>query len=204
MKLKAPGRTPRRYGHRHLQQPGDGRRHPPGDAGRETSTSISCPISSARSWPSSPSRSGCRSPWPPRSSPPSRLNYSELMFMTFDRESARASGVQVGRLDTLLMVLTAVTIVLGMKVVGILLVAALIVIPAAAGLQVGRELPDGRAHVLGRQRLVGRPRPRLGARRSTSPRRPRSSSSRFSPSAGSPFSSERRGLPLIADALRLP
>lgn len=64
-----------------------------------------------------------------------RLNYPKLLFMTFDRESARASGIRVGRLDTLLMVLTAVTIVLGMKVAGILLVAALIVIPAAAGLQ---------------------------------------------------------------------
>lgn len=65
-----------------------------------------------------------------------RLNYARLLFMTFDRESARAAGIRVGRLDTLLMVLTAVTVVLGMKVAGILLVAALIVIPAAAGLQV--------------------------------------------------------------------
>jgi zinc transport system permease protein len=65
-----------------------------------------------------------------------RMNYAKLLFMTFDRESARAAGIKVGRLDTLLMVLTAVTIVLGMKVAGILLVAALIVIPAAAGLQV--------------------------------------------------------------------
>jgi len=65
-----------------------------------------------------------------------RLNYAKLLYMTFDRESARAAGVPVGRLDTLLMVLTAVTIVLGMKIAGILLVAALIVIPAAAGLQV--------------------------------------------------------------------
>ncbi len=64
------------------------------------------------------------------------LNYSKLLFMTFDRESARASGVAVGRLDTLLMVLTAVTIVLGMKVAGILLVSAFVVMPAAAGLQV--------------------------------------------------------------------
>ncbi len=63
------------------------------------------------------------------------VHYSELMFMTFDRESARASGIAVGRLDGLLTVLTAVTVVLGMKVVGILLVAALVVIPAAAGLQ---------------------------------------------------------------------
>ncbi len=64
-----------------------------------------------------------------------KLNYGKLLYMTFDRESARASGVRVERLDTLLMVLTAVTIVLGMKIAGILLVAALIVIPAAAGLQ---------------------------------------------------------------------
>lgn len=63
------------------------------------------------------------------------LNYPRLLYMTFDRESARASGVKVAVLDTLLTVLTAVTIVLGMKVVGILLVAALAVIPAAAGLQ---------------------------------------------------------------------
>lgn len=63
------------------------------------------------------------------------LSYARLLFVTFDRESARVSGVGVGRLDALLMVLTAVTIVLGMKVAGILLVAALIVIPAAAGLQ---------------------------------------------------------------------
>jgi len=64
------------------------------------------------------------------------LNYAKLQFMTFDRESAKAAGVKVGRLDMLLMVLTAVTIVLGMKVAGILLVAGLVVIPAAAGLQV--------------------------------------------------------------------
>lgn len=63
------------------------------------------------------------------------LNYAKLLFMTFDPESARVSGVRTGRLDALLMTLTAVTIVLGMKVAGILLVAALIVIPAAAGLQ---------------------------------------------------------------------
>ncbi len=63
------------------------------------------------------------------------VNYSRLLFMTFDREAARAVGLGVARLDALLTVMTAVTIVLGMKVVGILLVAALIVIPAAAGLQ---------------------------------------------------------------------
>jgi zinc transport system permease protein len=64
------------------------------------------------------------------------LNYHKFMYMTFDRESAKASGIKVERLDNLLTVLTAVTVVLGMKVVGILLVSALVVIPAAAGLQI--------------------------------------------------------------------
>ncbi len=63
------------------------------------------------------------------------LNYHKFMYMTFDFEAAKASGIKVGRLDLLLTLLTAVTIVLGMKVVGILLVSALVVIPAAAGLQ---------------------------------------------------------------------
>lgn len=63
------------------------------------------------------------------------LHYRSFMFLTFDREAARVSGIHVRRLDTLITVLTSVTIVLGMKVVGILLVSALIVIPAAAGLQ---------------------------------------------------------------------
>ncbi len=61
--------------------------------------------------------------------------YRKFMSLTFDRESAQVSGIRVRRLDTLITILASVTIVLGMKVVGILLVSALIVIPAAAGLQ---------------------------------------------------------------------
>lgn len=63
------------------------------------------------------------------------LNYRRFMSMTFNRETAKASGVSVERLEILLTVLTAITVVLGMKIVGILLVSALLVIPAAAGLQ---------------------------------------------------------------------
>jgi zinc transport system permease protein len=65
--------------------------------------------------------------------------YQEFLFLTFDSESARASGVRVERLDSLMAVLTAVTVVVGMKVVGILLISALLVIPAAAALQVARN-----------------------------------------------------------------
>jgi zinc transport system permease protein len=62
--------------------------------------------------------------------------YHEFIYQTFDVESAQTSGIRVGLLDGLLAVLTSVTVVIGMKVVGILLVAALLVIPAAAGLQI--------------------------------------------------------------------
>ena len=64
------------------------------------------------------------------------LFYQEFLFLTFDPESARTAGVNVSGLDRVLAVLTAVTVVLGMKVVGLLMVAALLVIPSAAGLQV--------------------------------------------------------------------
>lgn len=64
-----------------------------------------------------------------------RIYYHRFMYMTFDRDAALAAGLPVRRLDALIAVLTALTIVLGMRIAGILLVAALLVIPAAAGLQ---------------------------------------------------------------------
>jgi zinc transport system permease protein len=63
------------------------------------------------------------------------MQYHKFLYITFDSESAKVAGIKVKRIDMFITVLTAVTIVLGMKVVGILLVSALVVIPAAAGLQ---------------------------------------------------------------------
>ena len=96
--------------------------------------------------------------------------------MTFDRESAQAAGVKVGRLDTLLMVLTAVTIVLGMKVAGILLVAALIVIPGRGRAPGRRELSGWPSRASTAVAVVSVARGSRASRSlSTSPRRPRSS-----------------------------
>lgn len=67
------------------------------------------------------------------------LFYQELLYQTFDTESARTSGIKGGLLDGILALLTSVTVVIGMKVVGILLVAALLVIPSAAGLQIANN-----------------------------------------------------------------
>jgi len=68
--------------------------------------------------------------------------YQDFVFLTFDPESAKASGIKVKRLDSLMAMLTAVTVVLGVKVVGILLISALLIIPAAASLQVARSFKE--------------------------------------------------------------
>jgi zinc transport system permease protein len=62
------------------------------------------------------------------------LFYKELVYITFDESSAKASGLPVEKLDTLLVILTAVIVVLSMRIVGILLVSSLMVIPASTAL----------------------------------------------------------------------
>ena len=58
--------------------------------------------------------------------------WSRWAYATFDPELARADGLPVLRHDYMLSVFLAVTVVVAVKVVGILLVAAFLVIPAAA------------------------------------------------------------------------
>lgn len=58
-----------------------------------------------------------------------------LFAVVVDEESARVAGIPVDLLNTVLAVLTAVVIVAAMRVVGILLVAALMVLPVGAGQQ---------------------------------------------------------------------
>jgi manganese/iron transport system permease protein/iron/zinc/copper transport system permease protein len=55
----------------------------------------------------------------------------ELTFATFDREVAAISGIDVGRLDALLMIAIAMTVVVSARVIGALLITAMLVIPAA-------------------------------------------------------------------------
>ena len=70
------------------------------------------------------------------------LFYKELFYITFDEVSARASGIPVESLNNLLVVLIAITVVVSLKIVGILLVASLLVIPVAAGLQISRNFRE--------------------------------------------------------------
>lgn len=62
--------------------------------------------------------------------------YRKFLFIAFDSETAKASGIRVEILDSLLIILAALTVVLGMKIVGLIFVTALVVIPAAAALQI--------------------------------------------------------------------
>jgi len=58
--------------------------------------------------------------------------YKEFKLIAFDPDFARAQGWPSLRLDLGLMALIAVTVVVGLPAVGVLLVAALLIIPAAA------------------------------------------------------------------------
>jgi manganese/iron transport system permease protein/iron/zinc/copper transport system permease protein len=60
------------------------------------------------------------------------LRYRALLFTTFDPEVATVSGVNTSRVDLLLMLMLTVSVLVSMNVMGVTLVAAAIVIPAAA------------------------------------------------------------------------
>lgn len=66
------------------------------------------------------------------------LFYNDLFAMTYDEDLAQTSGVRTDRINVILVLLAALVIVLAMKVVGIMLVSALMILPSVAALQLGR------------------------------------------------------------------
>ena len=58
--------------------------------------------------------------------------YKELKLLSFDEEFCQVQGWSAVSLDLMLMVLTAVTVVVGLPAVGVVLTAALLIIPAVA------------------------------------------------------------------------
>ena len=65
--------------------------------------------------------------------------YNQLFAVTFDPVFARATGVRTGFFNSLLAVLTAVTVVLGMRMMGALLISSLIIFPALTAMRVCRR-----------------------------------------------------------------
>ena len=61
--------------------------------------------------------------------------YKELVYITFDEESAQVAGVRTRLINVILVVLAALTVSLAIPIVGTLLIAALIVVPVVAAIQ---------------------------------------------------------------------
>jgi len=64
--------------------------------------------------------------------------YHELVSVTFDEEAAHAAGIKTKTINTILVLLTALTVVLAMKVVGIMLISALLILPPVTALQMSK------------------------------------------------------------------
>ena len=65
--------------------------------------------------------------------------YKALVYVTFDEEAAKVSGVPVRLVNTVLIILAALTVALAIPIVGVLLIAALIVIPVVTALQLKKS-----------------------------------------------------------------
>lgn len=63
----------------------------------------------------------------------------ELFAVSLDPDTAHTQGIATTRISTLLTVLAAVTVVIGMRTVGLLLVSAIMIVPVAASQQVVRS-----------------------------------------------------------------
>ncbi|MGI6004172.1 MAG: metal ABC transporter permease [Christensenellales bacterium] len=67
------------------------------------------------------------------------LFYSKIFAVTFDETFARASGTKTGLYNMLIAFLTAITIVLGMRMMGALLISSLIIFPALTSMRVCKK-----------------------------------------------------------------
>jgi len=77
--------------------------------------------------------------------------YRALLFATFDPEVAEVSGVRVAWVEALLMAMLSLTILVTMRVIGTLLISAMLVIPASTA----RMLTNSFARMLWISPLIG-------------------------------------------------
>jgi len=67
------------------------------------------------------------------------LLYKELLYLSFDEEGARISGIPYQRVNLIFTILVALTIASSMRIVGILLVSSMMTIPVATSLQISNS-----------------------------------------------------------------
>ena len=62
--------------------------------------------------------------------------YNKVFAVTFDETFAKATGIKVSAYNTVIAMLTALTIVIGMRIMGTLLISALIIFPALSSMRI--------------------------------------------------------------------
>jgi zinc transport system permease protein len=67
------------------------------------------------------------------------LFFNDLFAIAFDEELARVSGIRTTTINSVLVLLTALSVVLAMKLVGIMLISSLLILPAVSALQLARS-----------------------------------------------------------------
>lgn len=63
------------------------------------------------------------------------LFFKELIYVSFDEQSAQVSGIPVRLINAILIILAALTISLAIPIIGVLMISALVVIPVISALQ---------------------------------------------------------------------
>jgi zinc transport system permease protein len=66
------------------------------------------------------------------------LFYRKFMYIAFDEEQAKVSGLPVSKLNYLFIVLASITVIASIRLVGILLISSLIVIPNITAMLFGK------------------------------------------------------------------
>ncbi|KUP06002.1 metal ABC transporter permease [Bacillus coahuilensis p1.1.43] len=64
--------------------------------------------------------------------------YKELFLLSFDEEYAKASGIKAKSIDFIFIIMVALVIAASMRIVGTLLVSALMTLPVAASIRIAR------------------------------------------------------------------
>lgn len=62
--------------------------------------------------------------------------YNKIFVVVFDEEFAKATGIKTRRFNMFFAILTAITVVVGIRIMGSLLISAIIILPALSAMQV--------------------------------------------------------------------
>lgn len=74
--------------------------------------------------------------------------YKEILSVTFDEDLAKVTGIKTDFINNVIALMTSITVVLTMKLVGIMLTSALIILPAMTALQYAKSFKSVITHAI--------------------------------------------------------